>query len=341
MTAPTALAIVGQTHLDLREKRTMAAELPLGLETVSVAGSADVPAYRVPIDKDGVCTAPATAAAAVTAAGGATDVFLLSHGWNNDSLDARSRYLGWISQLLAVRPAVGPGADGFRPVFVGVFWPSMIAPSPAGALPQLAGAPVADASTAAIVDELGDRIGQADADWLTQALTRANLPDSDATRAAALLLPLFAGEDTELAGAALGPQTSPLPRSLLGRHRPLRAFVGRVEPTFSWTLRGELTEAAAHRRPGAERLPAPVRRRSGGNGDAALLSAHLAAVAALSEEQRPTAKRWARRAWPPAGARSYNKVSSFDRAGPGDPRRPGGGDPEASSGLIGRRPASR
>ena len=122
---------------------------------------------------------------------------------NNDSVDARSRYLGWISQLLAVRPAVGPGGDGFRRCSSGLFWPSMIAPSPAGALPQLAGA----ASSAAIVDELGDRIGQADADWLAQALTRAKLPDADAARAAALLLPLFAGDDTELVGAALGPQT--------------------------------------------------------------------------------------------------------------------------------------
>jgi hypothetical protein len=36
--------------------------------------------------------------------------------------------------------------------------------------------------------------------------------------------------------AGLGPQTSPLPRQLLGAERPLRAFVGHVEPTFDWTL---------------------------------------------------------------------------------------------------------
>jgi hypothetical protein len=34
-----------------------------------------------------------------------------------------------------------------------------------------------------------------------------------------------------------GACTAPLPRALLGAERPLRAFVGHVEPTFNWTLR--------------------------------------------------------------------------------------------------------
>ena len=36
--------------------------------------------------------------------------------------------------------------------------------------------------------------------------------------------------------AAAGAVTAPLPRELLGAKRPLRAFIGRVEPTFDWTL---------------------------------------------------------------------------------------------------------
>ena len=52
--------------------------------------------------------------------------------------------------------------------------------------------------------------------------------------------------------AALGSVTAPLPTALLGAKRPLRAFVGHVEPTFDWTIRqpqtrqaltGSLTEA--------------------------------------------------------------------------------------------------
>jgi hypothetical protein len=37
--------------------------------------------------------------------------------------------------------------------------------------------------------------------------------------------------------ASLGSQVAPLPLALLGARRPLRAFIGHVEPTFDWTLR--------------------------------------------------------------------------------------------------------
>jgi hypothetical protein len=39
--------------------------------------------------------------------------------------------------------------------------------------------------------------------------------------------------------AALGAQVAPLPKALLGAKKPLRAFIGQVEPTFDWTLRAE------------------------------------------------------------------------------------------------------
>jgi hypothetical protein len=40
-----------------------------------------------------------------------------------------------------------------------------------------------------------------------------------------------------LAVAGLGAKLAPFPRALLGAKRPLRAFVGHVEPTFDWTIR--------------------------------------------------------------------------------------------------------
>lgn len=41
---------------------------------------------------------------------------------------------------------------------------------------------------------------------------------------------------------AAGSCTAPLPRHLLGCERPLRAFVGHVEPTFNWTLQDPVTK---------------------------------------------------------------------------------------------------
>ena len=42
--------------------------------------------------------------------------------------------------------------------------------------------------------------------------------------------------------AGCGALTAPLPRALLGAERPLRAFIGHVEPTFDWTLRSPRTK---------------------------------------------------------------------------------------------------
>lgn len=44
-------------------------------------------------------------------------------------------------------------------------------------------------------------------------------------------------KDVLLGVASLGATVAPLPTALLGAERPLRAFVGHVEPTFDWTLR--------------------------------------------------------------------------------------------------------
>lgn len=44
-------------------------------------------------------------------------------------------------------------------------------------------------------------------------------------------------EQTLAAVAGLGARVAPLPRQLLGAEKPLRAFIGQVEPTFDWTLR--------------------------------------------------------------------------------------------------------
>lgn len=56
-------------------------------------------------------------------------------------------------------------------------------------------------------------------------------------RFADLLDPNSAAAASIAAVAELGEVVAPLPRRLLGSSRPLRAFIGHVGPTFSWTLR--------------------------------------------------------------------------------------------------------
>jgi hypothetical protein len=71
--------------------------------------------------------------------------------------------------------------------------------------------------------------------WYAHACCSAG---SDATTIFDGLVDAGSPIDQVLKGvASLGAQVAPLPTALLGAKKPLRAFIGHVEPTFDWTLR--------------------------------------------------------------------------------------------------------
>jgi hypothetical protein len=75
--------------------------------------------------------------------------------------------------------------------------------------------------------------------WYAQACCSAG---SDASTSYAGLVDDSSHVATVLNGVAkLGATVAPFPRALLGAHRPLRAFLGHVEPTFDWTIRQKET----------------------------------------------------------------------------------------------------
>lgn len=106
----------------------MSSPLPAGpYKQVNLDGERVAPWYIVPFDKRGACTGPKTRAHLVEAArsGGYTDVFLFSHGWNNDWKAASERYESFIGGMIRTRHELGiPYPEGYRPLLVGVFWPS-------------------------------------------------------------------------------------------------------------------------------------------------------------------------------------------------------------------------
>lgn len=86
---------------------------------------------------------------------------------------------------------------------------------------------------------LRDAGSGAGAIWFGQACCSAG---SDAVSSFGdVLTPGTGVHDIVMAVSACGTMTAPLPRALLGAPRPLRAFVGHVEPTFDWTLRDRET----------------------------------------------------------------------------------------------------
>lgn len=84
-----------------------------------------VPYYVVPFDADGLCTGPQTRQHLVDAASGYSDIFLFSHGWNNDWTTATGRYESFIRGVQALRREHHlPMPAGYKPLLVGIFWPS-------------------------------------------------------------------------------------------------------------------------------------------------------------------------------------------------------------------------
>ena len=84
----------------------------------------DAAGRELPDDPDG----PASrGAAAALAGGGVTDVFVFAHGWLADLPEARRRYGAWVAAMGRSRADVELLArrrPGFRPLFVGLHWPS-------------------------------------------------------------------------------------------------------------------------------------------------------------------------------------------------------------------------
>ena len=100
------------------------------------------------------------------------------------------------------------------------------------------GAPVDVAHATADVDALVTAM-PAGAVWFAQACCSAG--GAGQTTYEGLLRPGTAAHAVVSEVAALGPVVAPAALRLLGRPDPVRAVVGHVEPTFSWTLKADVT----------------------------------------------------------------------------------------------------
>lgn len=83
------------------------------------------PYYIIPFDKDGSCEGPQTRKHLIDGAGSYSDIFLFSHGWNNDWKTATARYESFIKGFQGMRKQHGLAMPAnFKPLLVGIFWPS-------------------------------------------------------------------------------------------------------------------------------------------------------------------------------------------------------------------------
>lgn len=104
----------------------MPATIPAGpYRTLRTVEGEAFPYYIIPFDKDGACEGPRTEQHLLDAVAGYSDVFVFSHGWNNDWSTAIKRYEDFINGFQSQRRRLGlEMGEGYKPLLVGVFWPS-------------------------------------------------------------------------------------------------------------------------------------------------------------------------------------------------------------------------
>ena len=185
----------------------MVGTLPAGpFGSLRLAGH-DVPFYVIPFDKDGALQAPATAARLVSdvaasvadgnaAAPGVTDVIVVVHGWNTDFKGALALTRDLISRLDATIADHGTPRADFRPLVVGISWPSIVLSS--SNAPAMAAAPMDDVDLDGL-SVLAQEVVAPEKRGEFYELAQASDLDRDmALRLAELLAPLYAGTDNDL-----------------------------------------------------------------------------------------------------------------------------------------------
>lgn len=192
----------------------MAATVQGPWKTVSGPGGSTAPFYMIRYDKRGACMSPASLDHLVEAAADATDVFLFSHGWNNDWAGATSRYEEFIEQFTQVRAREWePPGRAFRPVLVGIHWPSTALVSRDERGPDIAGGgPDAGPEPDPGLELLAEGLNADQATRLYELADRPELSGAEALELATLVAPVLAGAEDELGE---GPQVEPDPEQLV------------------------------------------------------------------------------------------------------------------------------
>jgi hypothetical protein len=169
-----------------------------------MADGTEVPYYIIPFDKKGRCEGPRTRQHLLDHAGQYTDIYLFSHGWNNDWQAATGRYENFIEGFIRMRQSAGlPMPAGYRPLLVGVFWPSTglvkdseRGPRIAAASPEQMDEAVADERQS--VREIADALPDEAVDRFYALIQQEKLSEEEALELARLSEPLYHSAGDEL-----------------------------------------------------------------------------------------------------------------------------------------------
>lgn len=157
------------------------------LMKVPAPGGKEVELYVIPFDKRGTCLAPRTADDLVktVAKPDIDNVFLFSHGWNNDWNVALERYQRFIEGFAEQNLPVGSG----KCVLVGIYWPSTAFTFDSEEAPAMAG-PAPGPLTMEEVAVVTESLPPPDAAVVAQHASKDSLNEEEANELADALLRL-------------------------------------------------------------------------------------------------------------------------------------------------------
>lgn len=204
-------------------------------ESFPLQSGASVPLYLITFDKNGQCQSPLTLAHVLEEAGSGkyTDIHIFSHGWNNVFKDAIKLYRTFFGFYIQLRDQLQLNDPAkYRPLVVGVIWPSTWIVLPWESTPKIAAVPsTADRDEALNADqetlqEVASEVERADAQRLYGLVERGTTLQPDEARdLAKILLPIYQrsallGNEAEVGGSASLELT---PDNLLGLWRKIAA----------------------------------------------------------------------------------------------------------------------
>jgi hypothetical protein len=182
--------------------------LPAGpYRHIPSSDGADVPYYIVPFDQKGRCIGPQTRQHLLDRANQYTDIYLFSHGWNNDWKAATANYESFIEGFIKMRADNKlPMHVGYKPLLVGIFWPSAILVHEDEQAPKIAAdAAAMDADAAAaqqMLADLASELSDKDVERFYELAQKDGFTEAEALEFAKILQPVYRSENDELSGSA-------------------------------------------------------------------------------------------------------------------------------------------
>jgi hypothetical protein len=172
---------------------------------VPLEPSNSAPFYALRFDKQGRSESPLTQQDLLDRlrTGAFTDVYVFSHGWNNDYERALTRYKDFIAAYQALRAQHRVGfARPYRPLLAGIFWPSTALVMPWEQGPDFAGDEDAgDAVDISLIGELAGHVPPADLERFYALAEREALDEEEARELIGLVSGATTGVgDTDLDG---------------------------------------------------------------------------------------------------------------------------------------------